>query len=141
MGAVGAVLLDGLVSGWVDMGKRKEYDSDTKAAAMAALYEGQSVSAVAREYNIPKGTVSGWKNAKGSMKVATQKKGEEIGELLLGYLHENIITLKAQAEHFRDKKWLMGQDAGELAVLHGVMTDKAVRLLEAMSNVPDDSTP
>jgi transposase-like protein len=30
---------------------------------VAALLEGQSVSSVAKEYDIPKGTVSNWKKA------------------------------------------------------------------------------
>ncbi len=37
---------------------RRNYSIGLKAAAMAALLEGQSVSAVAKEYDIPKGTVS-----------------------------------------------------------------------------------
>jgi hypothetical protein len=46
--------------------------------------------------------------------------------------------LQIQAEAFSDKQWLAKQDASDVAVLHGVMTDKAVRLLEAMS-AGDDS--
>jgi len=34
------------------------YSPETKAAVMAALLEGQSVCKVAKEYSIPKGTVS-----------------------------------------------------------------------------------
>jgi transposase-like protein len=37
------------------------YDESTKAAVMGALLAGQSISSVAREYQIPKGTVSEWK--------------------------------------------------------------------------------
>lgn len=44
------------------MAKRNEYSEETKAAVMAALLTGQSVSSLSREYGIPKGTVSGWKN-------------------------------------------------------------------------------
>ena len=115
----------------------QEYSQDVKAAVMAALLEGQSVSSVAREYNIPKGTVSGWKrqaeqaSLRGSATVATQK--EELGDLLLGYLRANLTALQAQAQLFADPDWLEKQGASELAVLHGVATDKAVRLLEAMN--------
>lgn len=117
----------------------KKYTSETKAAVLSALYEGQSINKVAKEYKIPKGTVSSWWSRKGTAKSATQKKSEEIGEYLLEYLQTNLKTLKVQAEHFQDKKWLSNQDAGELAVLHGVLTDKAVRLLEAMANVPNNN--
>ncbi len=118
---------------------RKNYDPEVKAAVVAALLEGQSVSSVAKKYNIPKGTVSGWKNARGSLKVATQKNADEIGGLLLGYLEENLKTLRAQAELFRTPKWLMKQNAADAAVLHGVLTDKSMRLLEVMSSEPDNN--
>lgn len=131
------------------MAERKEYDEATKAAVMAALLTGQSVSAVAREYNIPKGTVNGWKRqaasfvmSRGVATVATQKR-EQIGELLFDYLHAMLMTLRVQAEHFGDKTWLTGQHADSLAVLHGVSADKVVRLLEAItsSEATDGETP
>lgn len=107
------------------------YTDETKAAVLAALMAGQSISEVAREYNIPKGTVSAWKKRTTVAENATQKK--EIGDLLVEYLRTNLNTLRTQAEVFADKTWLKKQAAGELAVLHGVLTDKAVRLLEALS--------
>lgn len=116
---------------------RRTYSDETKAAAMAALLQGQSVSEVAREYKIPKGTISGWKRkaheevGSGVAGNATQK--EAIGELLIQYLHANLTALRKQSDVFADPGWLKEQGAQELAVLHGVMTDKAVRLLEAMA--------
>ena len=111
-----------------------KYTDETKAAVMAALLQGQSVSSIARDYDIPKGTVSSWKT-RGvggiSAENATQKK--EIGELLVEYLRTNLEALIAQAQHFKDKDWLTKQSAESAAVLHGVMTDKAIRLIEALS--------
>lgn len=107
------------------------YSDEVKAAVLAALLQGQSVNQVAKEYKIAKSTVSRWKNSDVPID-GTQKK--DIGILLLGYLETNLETLRAQAEHFRDRSWLSRQNAADLAVLHGVMTDKAIRLLEAMSN-------
>lgn len=119
-----------------------KYSDDTKAAVLAALLTGQSITAVAKEYNIPKGTVGSWKSRElGDMSqaIATQKR-EDIGELLLEYLRETLVTLKAQAIFARTEEWLRKQPASELAVLHGVQTDKAIRLLEAMGNAeqPND---
>lgn len=118
----------------------RRYSEEKKAAVISALLAGQSVNAVAEEYKIPKSTVSRWKNSDIGTN-GTQKK--EIGELLLDYLQENLATLRAQATFFRDEKWLARQSAESAAVLHGVMTDKAVRLLEAMSkaNVPASGAP
>ena len=114
-----------------------KYSEDTKAAVMSALLTGQSVSSIAKQYNIPKGTVSAWKN-RGVTQKATQKRADDIGELIISYLQTNLRALQIQAEAFSDKQWLAKQDASDVAVLHGVMTDKAVRLLEAMS-AGDDS--
>lgn len=124
---------------------RRTYSEETKAAAMAALLEGQSVSAVAKAYEIPKGTVSNWKRAaaEGVRRDRTQKKADEaparIGELLFEYLTTNLQTLKLQSEVFADAEWLKNQSASEAAVLHGVLTDKTVRLLEALG--PDAPGP
>lgn len=119
---------------------KRIYDDATKAAAMAALLAGQSVGEVAQKYNISPQTLRSWKsrqaNGDSVATVATQKK-EEIGDLLIDYLRTILITLKTQAEHFGDKSWLKKQGANELAVLHGVSTDKAIRLLEALSNSED----
>jgi len=90
---------------------------------------------VAREYKIPKGTVSSWKT-RPLAGDATQKR-DAIGALLLEYLHTNLETLKAQSVFFRDVGWLAKQSAADAAVLHGVMTDKTIRLLEALGGTDD----
>ena len=118
------------------MSNYNTYSDDTRAAVMAALLAGQSIGQVAREYNIPKGTVSYWKNNQGVGNNPTQKK--EIGDLLLNYLHANLEALAAQAELFKTKEWLMKQNAADVAVLHGVMTDKAIRLMEAFNAQAED---
>ena len=101
---------------------------------MAALLEGQSPAFVAREYSIPVGTVKGWKSKSKSVpEVPTQKK-EEIGDLLLGYLQDNLRALRKQTELFSDLNWLRKQDAAELGTLHGIMTDKSIRLIEALNH-------
>lgn len=111
----------------------RTYSDETKAAAMAALLEGQSINVVSKEYDIPRSTVGAWaKDVRngGVQPIPDTKKGE-IGELLVRYVKANLRALEAQAEVFADPEWLARQAADEAAVLHGVMTDKAVRLLEA----------
>ena len=104
---------------------------------MAALLAGQSVCSVAKQYNLPKGTVSGWRHqAEGVASGATQKK--EIGDRLLEYLQASLTTLTAQVRAFSDEEWLKKQPASEVAVLHGVIADKAIRLLEALAENADD---
>lgn len=113
------------------------YSEELKASVMAALLAGQSISEIAKEYNIPEGTVKSWKsrqlNGETVALVATEKR-EIIGELLLGYLSELLVTLKKQVVIFRDEDWLKQQSASEVAVLHGVIADKGIRLLEALAD-------
>ena len=116
-----------------------KYKDETRAAVMAALLTGQSVSSIAREYDIPKGTVSNWKRNTGGTIKRTQKT-EHIGELLIRYLQSNLEALSSQAEQFKDHEWLRKQTASDAAVLHGVMTDKAIRLLEALSKTSENVT-
>ncbi len=112
---------------------RRNYSDETKAAVMAELAAGQGVGKVAKDYEIPVGTVKAWKRrTKDERPVATEKK-EAIGDLLVQYLETNLRTLKAQSEVFADPEWLKKQSASEVAMLHGVLTDKTVRLLEAMA--------
>jgi hypothetical protein len=115
---------------------KTKYDAHTKAAVLAALVAGQGLEAAAEEYKVPLGTVKAWRHRmKGaaSETLATTERSEEIGELLVEYLHANLTTLKAQTVVFSDPEWIKKQNAADAAVLHGVMTDKAIRLLEALS--------
>lgn len=109
------------------MGK-KSYSPETQAAVMSALLEGQAVSKVAKDYKIPYSTVHSWKD---KAENGETPKAIEIGELLLEYLKTNLETLKTQSLHFRDKDWLKEQSASELGVLHGIIADKTIRILEA----------
>ena len=116
---------------------RASYSDEVKAQAMAALLAGQSINAVSRQYNIPKGTIGSWKDRDidNVAKNATQK--ESLDNLLFSYVEESIKTLKAQVIIFRDESWIKRQSASELAILHGVITDKAIRLLEAAAQAND----
>lgn len=120
-----------------------EYSEQIKAQALAALLAGQSFSEVARQLCIPIGTLKSWKSRYGDAAdavVATDAttKKERIGALLLDYLVTTLETLTAQQRVFADEAWLKQQSAGELAVLHEVSVDNAVRLLEGLA---DDGPP
>ncbi len=120
-----------------------EYSEHIKAQAMAALLAGASYTQVAQQFGVPTGTLKSWKRRdvagldEPDASGATTKR--RIGQLLLGYLEDNLTTLQAQAVVFRDEEWLKKQPAGEAAVLHGVLADKAIRLLEALEGDPDPS--
>jgi transposase-like protein len=124
----------------------REYSPEVKAAVMAALLAGQSISSVARQYEIPKGTVSGWQKQAGNplgalvnpspgvATVATQKKQDEILELLLDLVIAQLKSQIALANHLADKTWLMEQDASALGAALGISNDKVFRLLQTLNN-------
>lgn len=105
------------------------------------MLAGQSISSVAREYQIPKGTVSEWK-AKATEIVrgrdVTDPKRDRIGQLVMKYLEKSLEALIAQVEVFAEKDYLRKQDASELAVLHGVGVDKVFRIAEALAPKESD---
>ena len=108
---------------------------------MAALLAGQAINDVATQYHVPATTIRSWKSRQSGDSVATvaTDKKAQIGELLLDYLAAALSALRAQTDVFADKEWLKKQPANELAVLHGVVTDKTIRLLEALSRADDET--
>ena len=122
---------------------RREYSDEIKAQVMAALLAGQAVSLVAKEYAIPKRTVAHWKNtaiAKVQSDGTKKSDGPTLDQLLRAYADTNLVTLREQSVFFRDPKWLHRQSASELAVLHGVIADKTIRILEAWGNAQADES-
>lgn len=116
---------------------------------MAALLTGQSVSQTARDFTLPKSTVSRIRGEIPKLELertATQKR-DSLEALLLAYLRTMLTTLQAQAEAVGDPEYVKAQSASELAVLHGVLADKTFRILSALEpektipNRPHDATP
>ncbi len=121
------------------MASGREHPAQVKAAVMAALMQGQSVHAIAEEYDLPRTTVISWKKAIQSENIIDgPQKRDELGELIITYVRENLETLAAQSRHARNSDWLTKQPASELAVLHGVIADKTLRILAALE--PDDAS-
>ena len=119
------------------------YPDETKAVVMAALLTGQSVNSVAREYNIPKGTVSSWKEQAHRVEVNSTQKRDliPIGDKLLVLLATEIDSLIEISKTTRDPDWIKKQDASQLAVFTGVKHDKLIRMLEAFNDsdsIPED---
>ena len=108
---------------------------------MAALLSGQGVNEVARQYNIDKSLVSRWraKIPQQTLQQLATKRTDEFSELLTHCLRESLKTIAFQLCFMRTTDWLKSQEASALAVLLGVITDKAIRLLEAAqaANEPD----
>jgi hypothetical protein len=110
-----------------------------KVAAVALVATGMSIEDAARTCGVSPYSVSKWQKEVGLTEVvpsALEDKRADLGEQLYEYLQKSLRTLIAQLELFGNIKWLEKQRAGELAILHGVIADKATRLLAALR--PDD---
>lgn len=112
----------------------KPHSDETKAAVMAALLAGQGVTEVAKEFGLDESSVRNWKRnlSQSTLTEINVKKGEQLAELTFGYLTALLSALTEQASHVRTKEYVSKQPASEIAVLHGVMADKAFRLLSAL---------
>lgn len=99
---------------------------------MAALLTGQSINYVANEYKIPRGTVASWSRELARDHTVSYEKRERIGQLIIDNVEAEFETMIAMQDVFTDTDWLKKQSASELAVLYGVIKDKAIRVLEAI---------
>jgi hypothetical protein len=120
------------------------HDPETRAAVLASLLSGASIADISRRLKIPDTTIARWRDQAGIGPKAPKdphwigdEKKRDLGELVGDYLNDILISLRAQAIHTRDKEWLDRQNAHDLAILHGTLNDKAVRLLAAL-RVEDD---
>lgn len=115
--------------------KGKQTDDPVRAAVMAALLAGQGVSQIARELKISKATVSRIKNTVGPKhleQVETEKR-DKITALIEAHLETALSSANELAKKAASNKaWFAKQTASDIAVLFGVFSDKAFRILEAL---------
>ena len=122
---------------------RQQHSAEVKAAVMAALLTGQTVSWVAKEYKIPRSTIRSWKYRIGGVAKSSPQKKQAIGDKLIELIHVQLDTLKKQYTVMADPAWIKQQSAADMAVLTGVTLDKNIRIMEAFGSDDnaDDSTP
>lgn len=117
---------------------RRTYTPETKAAVLAALLTGEAYRAVSERFDVPVATLQYWHQQtvpKPYDAIGTEKK-DELGELVTEYVRESLRTLRVQAEQFAGREWLAKQNAADAAILHGVLADKTIRVIQA---IHDDS--
>lgn len=121
------------------MTNRATIPDEVKAAALADLLL-LSPSAVAAKHGIKRATVYKWIERQehlaytggSELSNVVELKKSRIGALALAYLEANLNAQIAQAYVTSDPNYINRQPAGELAILHGVLADKSIRLLEAL---------
>jgi len=97
------------------------------AIAAEAMIEGTK-TVIAKAHGVNRKTVDAIKI---DGERAIERTNMDFDAILSRYLAETLETLTAQQLKFRDPEWLQRQTAGEMAVLHGVTVDKAIRLFDA----------
>ncbi len=105
-----------------------------------------SPSAVAAKHGIKRATIYKWlERDKPLVDVngvvlsnIVELKKARIGALAMEYLEANFNAQIAQAYVTSDPNYINRQPAGELAILHGVLADKSIRLLEALHGRQDE---
>ena len=118
---------------------RAVVSEELKAAVLADCML-LSPATVAAKYGLKANTVRGWKAQEcttaltivESDPIAIAQKKQRITALMLEYLEANLNALVAQAYVSADPTYINRQPAGELAILHGVLADKSIRLLDAL---------
>lgn len=112
----------------------KAHSDEVRAEAIAALLAGQGVTEVARKYKLPKATVSRLKNkiAPELLEQVETEKTNSIATLIENHLSESLQAAAGLARKVRtNDEWLFRQNAADIGVLYGILTDKAIRILEA----------
>src|SRR5687768_5293899 len=108
----------------------QRHSEETRSAVLAALLEGQGVLSIARTMNLPKSTVSNIKKelSRSELQGIDSDRQERLTDLIENHLRASLNAAGAIAEHVTDLEWLSGQNAADLAVLYGVLTDKSIRI-------------
>lgn len=110
---------------------RHTYSDDLRAAALADVVL-LGPGATAAKYGIPRSTLTTWQQTHDIVHDPSLKKAR-IMDLAATYLEANLQALTAQAYVTSEPEYIKQQSAEGLAILHGVMADKSVRLLEAIA--------
>lgn len=121
--------------------KRTTYTAEQRAQVVAAWKAGASLNAIVRAQGIPKSTVREW--VKGVERIAVAPKttqGAEEGEtsaLNIDAMAWRLVggsfdALDAVHRLAQDPDWLRRQNAADVAIFFGVISDKLIRVLEAV---------
>lgn len=117
------------------------YTDEQRAQVIAEWKAGSSLNQLARAHKMPKGTVQRWVQNLERVQVATQKNEVAVYDLdamALRLIDGSVSAVSSIHGLATRSDWLEKQNAADLAVLLGVISDKLYRLLGAIR--PDTST-
>ena len=105
---------------------------ETKAKAVAEVAAGARIDQTMKKYKVGYSALHKWRKQAGM--TASEKpvaEPEDFRAQIGTYLRETLETLAFQQRFFRDQEWLRKQTAADLAGLHAVCADRAIRICEA----------
>jgi hypothetical protein len=122
------------------MARGRAHDDDTRDAVANALLAGQGVTEVAKAYSLPKSTVS---RIKRELDLERSAQLEQVGTAegdewvpsgkVSEYLEAALTALTVQAKVAADETYLRRYPPQQLGILHGIIADKAARIIEAVT--------
>ena len=129
------------------MARGKRLDPQQRAAVKAHLATGDTAAHTARATGTPLSTVYHVLAEVRREFAQTQTRADheaapwDYTNLVMDYVAALLMALTAQLQVLGDPDWVRHQPAGELAVLRGVLNDKAVRLLATLRHSDDGPAP
>lgn len=123
-------------------GTSKGYPVEIRWAAIAAILAGETQERIAQLFDIDQSTVSRWKkNIREELANMATEQREQIEINIFITIVKTQHAIQAQLNVFSDPQWLKRQSAAELGILHGILHDKSIRLLEALSPAESSQAP
>lgn len=107
-----------------------------KAAMIASLYLGQSAAQISVQYNIPMNQVESVKRAFEAMQSVRNR--DWLSETLMTYIQQEIKSLMAISMVTSTEEWVMGQNAGDLAMYIATKSDRLTQLLQSFGRVTEE---
>lgn len=104
-----------------------------KAAVVASLYLGQPMGQIAAQYGLENDQVSHLKakfDALGSV-----FRRDKLSDMLMVYIEQEIKSLMAISIATSNEKWIMGQNAGDMAMYVATKSDRLMQILQAFGRV------
>ena len=117
------------------------YSPELKAQVIAEWMAGASLKQLALSYAVPKSTVQEWVKGHGRVAVVPKNKEDDDRDLdsrAWGLVDGSFSALSRIHGVTQDDAWLKRQNAADLAIFAGVISDKLIRLLGAVQR-PDSS--
>lgn len=121
---------------------QKIHPVEVRWAVIAAILAGETQQRIAEMFDIDQSTVSRWKsNIREELAKMSQEQRDQIEINIFITIIKTQHAIQAQLNVFSDPQWLKRQTAAELGILHGILHDKSIRLLEAIAPAEPGNAP